>query len=250
MAHIGSKWRLDRPTDELDITMPVMPEPSFIARTFVPDAYESRYPYPLLVLFHPHGSNEDQVLDLVPRMSRRNFFACSIRGPEFLGSREDGKLAFGWGNDTKHSDLVNDYVIQAVESVRRTHHIHSERVYFVGICEGAAAAYRAAFAMPDRIGGVAALNGSIPKVTPGSPLFNMRSIRKMRVLIGHGLANSIVPLSTARRDFNLLYAAGANVRLRTYMTTNRLHNDMFNDVNRWVIGAINAETDRLVKCRR
>jgi phospholipase/carboxylesterase len=227
-----------------------LPEPAFISRTFVPDDYQERYAYPLLVLFHPHGGNEDQVLDLVPRMSRRNFFAVSVRGPQLLGVREDGTYSCGWGHESQYADVVNDYVLKAVESVRRAHNIHTERVYFIGVCEGAAAAYRAAFSMPEAIGGVCAINGSMPKVTPGAPLFKFRSLRKMRVMISHGLANSKVPLSQARRDYKLFYAAGSNVRLRTYMTTHRIHQEMLTDVNRWVIGAINAETDRLVKVGR
>jgi len=259
MAHIGTTWRLDRPSEgtegmthpkALSATPMTMPEPAFISRTFVPDDYHDRYAYPLLVLFHPHGGNEDRVLDLVPRMSRRNFFAVSLRGPQLLGVREDGSYSCGWGQDAQYANVVNDYVRKAVNSVRRSYNIHTERVFFVGVCEGAAAAYRAAFAMPEAIGGVCALNGSMPNVTPGSPLFQFRALRKMRVMISHGVANSYVPLTQARRDYKLFYAAGSNVRLRTYMTNHRLHQEMLNDVNRWVIGAINVETDRLVKVRR
>jgi phospholipase/carboxylesterase len=227
-----------------------MPEPAFISRVFTPDDYQERYAYPLVVLFHQHGGNEDRAIDLVPRMSRRNFFAVSLRGPQLLGVREDGSYSCGWGQDGQYADVVNQYVRKAVNSVRRAHNIHTERVFFVGVCEGATAAYRAAFAMPEAIGGVCALNGQMPKVTPGSPLFQFRSLRKMRVMISHGIENQCVPLSQARRDYKLFYAAGANVRLRTYLTNHRLHQEMLNDVNRWIIGAINVETDRLVKVGR
>ncbi len=54
------------------------------------------------------------------------------------------------------------------------------------------------------------------------------------MLIGHGIANPVVPLSLARRDFRLLYTAGLPVKLTTYATTHRVHSDMLRDVDRWL----------------
>lgn len=247
MAASGSKWRLDRPVEGVDPDPTPAPQPGVMCRTFLPDAYEPRYPYPCLVMFHPHGGNEQQVLDLVPHLSRRNFVAVSIRGPELLGVREDGQLACGWGHDDSLTGMINEHVLRAVESVRRTCHIHTERVFLVGVCEGAAAAYRSAFALADKVAGLITLNGSMPRAAGGSPLFRPHALRRLPVFIGHGIANAIVPFAAAARDFKLLYAAGADVRLSRYVTTNRLHPDMFRDVNRWVIDQLNQDGGRFAK---
>ncbi len=250
MLSHGSKWRLDRPADGFDADptpAPASPPAGVMCRTFLPDAYEPRYPYPCLVLFHPHGGNEEQVMDLMPHVSRRNFVAVSIRGPELLGVREDGQLACGWGHDGKHTDLINEHVMRAVESVRRSCHIHTERVFLVGVCEGATAAYRSAFALADKVGGLITLNGAMPRATTGGPLFRPNAVRSLPVFLGHGIANAIVPFSTASRDYKLLYAAGADVRLSRYVTTNRLHPDMLRDVNRWVIEQLDQEGGRFAK---
>ena len=237
-----SYWRTDRPAEGFYSTA-LPTDPDRTVRTFLPDGYEPRYPYPLLVLFHGAGGNEEQVLRLAPKMSRRNFVAMSLRGPTVLGTGDDGRPACSW--DSADSD-VDDYLIQAVEQTRRTYHIHSERVYLVGVHEGAAAAYRAAFTLGSRVGGVVALNGAIPRPTPGSPLFRYDAVRKLRVMIGHGIANSVLPYSSAERDHRLLYAAGANVKLTGYPTTHKLHADMLRDVNRWVIGHVNTPSDAMV----
>ena len=62
----------------------------------------------------------------------------------------------------------------------------------------------------------------------------------MRVLIGHGSDNPVVPLATARGDFRLLYTAGLCVRMHTYPATHRLHPDMLRDANRWVMEQCNC----------
>src|SRR5712691_13154393 len=101
-------------------------------RTFLPTGYEPNYPYPLLVFLHGHEGNEEQILSLAPRLSRRNYVCIGLRGPQPLGTRADGRLGYGWGTDNRTLSLVEDYVIRSVEHTRRNYHIHSERIYLAG----------------------------------------------------------------------------------------------------------------------
>ncbi|OWK41065.1 alpha/beta hydrolase [Fimbriiglobus ruber] len=244
MPHTHSYWRTDRPAEGFYTTeLPF--EPAQTVRTFLPEQYEPRYPYPLLVLFHPRGGNEEQVLRHVPRLSRRNFVAISLRGSETFGVRADGRSAYGWGA----ADDVADYLTRAVEQTRRTYHIHSERIYLVGVNEGAAAAYRAAFALGDQIAGVAALNGALPRPTDGNPLFRLDQVRKLRVFMAHGADNVALPPASIVRDHKLLYAAGATVLRQTYDTTHRVHPDMLRDLNRWIIGHVNTTHELLIPAK-
>ena len=45
----------------------------------------------------------------------------------------------------------------------------------------------------------------------------------------------------------MFYAAGSDVRLETYPTNHKLHPDMLQDLNRWVIGHVNAFHDMHVR---
>jgi phospholipase/carboxylesterase len=211
-------------------------------RTFLPCGYEPNYPYPLLVFLHQQAGSEEQVLRLAPRLSRRNFICIGLRGPERLAPRPDGRPAFGWGLEGEHDVLLEEYVFRAVEETRRRYHVHSERIYLAGFCEGASVAYRLGLMYPERFGGIIALNGCIPRCR--GPLLRLPDVRRLRVLIGHGIANSVVPLSLARQDYRLLYTAGLDVRLHTYPANHRIHREMLRDVNRWVIGGIDEE-DRI-----
>jgi len=242
MSRTGSKWRIDSPVDGFDAgrAEQFLAAGGPMARIYQPEAYEPRYPYPLLVLFHPQGGNEEQALDLMPQLSRRNYVAVSIRGPQMLGLREDGQLSCGWGYEDHHSDVIQEHILKSVESVRKTYNVHTERVFFLGFCEGAGAAYRAAFAMADRIGGLIALNGQMPRAMGGAPLFRPNVLRNLPVFLGHGLANPIVPYKVAEKDHMLLFTAGADVTLKNYIASHRVESDMLRDVNRWIID--NLET--------
>jgi phospholipase/carboxylesterase len=232
-------WRIDRPAEGFYTTqLPTHPDRP--VRTFLPTDYQPRYAYPLVVLFHGTGGSEESVGRLAPRLSRRNYIAISLRGPQSLGHRPDGRAAFGWGTDPADDGLIEDYLTSAVEQTRRTYHVHSERVFLAGVCEGAEVAYRLGLGMADRIAGVIALNGQIPKGT-GAPLFRLGAVRNLPVLIGHGVENPVVPYTAAQRDYRLLYAAGADVRLVGYPTNHKIHPNMLRDVNRWIMGGVNDE---------
>jgi phospholipase/carboxylesterase len=205
-------------------------------RTFLPIAYEPNYPYPLLVFFHGYGGNEEQILRLAPNMSRRNYVCIALRGPIALGPCQDGQDGFSWGADAPYDEALEEYVIHAILQTRRHYHIHSERIFLAGFCEGATLAYRLGLTHPEKFGGVVSLNGTMPR--QGAPLFRLPELRQLRVLIGHGIANPAVPLTLARRDFRLLYSAGLDVRLATYPTTHRVHHDMLRDVDRWIQSGI------------
>lgn len=236
MPHIDLSWRHFRPAEGFYTTEVQAPR-RLPVRTFLPTGYEPNYPYPLLVFFHGHNSNEQQVLKLAPRLSRRNYICISLRGPHRLGQREDGRVGYTWGLDGECHAQVEDYVFRAVEQTRRSYHVHSERIYLAGVCEGATLAYRLALTYPEKFGGVIGLNGSLP--SRGSFRLRPDAIRGLRVLMGHGIANAFVPLSSARADARLLYTAGLDVRLLTYPTTHRLHVDMLRDINRWVMEVCN-----------
>src|SRR5436190_13379436 len=99
-----------RPADGFYTSEVQHPKPLPV-RTFLPTGYEPRYPYPLVVFFHGQGGNEEQILRLAPRLSRRNYICISLRGPQELGVRDDGCGAFGWGGEACENPLLEDYVM-------------------------------------------------------------------------------------------------------------------------------------------
>ncbi len=231
MPNIDTSWRTFRPVEGFYNSEVRAPRPLPV-RTFLPTGYEPRYPYPLVVFFHGQGGSEKQILRLAPRLSRRNYICIALRGPIQSG-QPNGWPGFSWG-DGSHDTMIEDYMLRAVEQTRVNYHVHSERIYLAGFGEGATLSYRLGLTFPDKLGGVISLNGCMPR--ENGPLLRLPEVRQLRVFIGHGIANAVVPLSMARRDFKVLYAAGLNIEMQTYASTHRLHPDMLRDINRWIIG--------------
>src|SRR5947209_14651369 len=113
-------WQTVRPAEGFYTSL-VEAADRYPVRTFLPTGYEPNYPYPLLVFLHGHGGNEETVLRLAPRVSRRNYVAIGLRGPLHVGTRPDGRGLFSWGADGHVSPAVEDYLVRAVEQTRRTY---------------------------------------------------------------------------------------------------------------------------------
>ncbi|MCI0638701.1 MAG: hypothetical protein L0Y72_29940 [Gemmataceae bacterium] len=237
MAYLDLSWKTFRPTEGFYTSEVRTPRPQPV-RTFLPTGYEPRYPYPLLVFLHGHGGNEEQILRLAPRLSRRNYISIGLRGPVNIGLRRDGAIGYSWGNE-EHWEVIEDYLLRAVQQTRLNYHVHSERIYLAGFAEGATMAYRLGLTFPEKLGGVISLNGHMPRER--RPLLRLPETRSLSVFIGHGIANSVVPLSMARQDYRLLYSAGLGVEMHTYLTTHKLHADMLRDLNRWIIARCTDE---------
>jgi phospholipase/carboxylesterase len=237
MPRTDLTWRTRRPEEGFYTSIVEAPE-SLPVRTFLPTGYEPNYPYPLLVFMHGHGGNEEQSLRLAPRVSRRNYVAIGLRGPLLVGVRPDGRGCFSWGADGQAGMSAEDYVFRAVEQTRRNYHVHSERIYLAGVCEGATMAFRFALTYPEKVAGVISLNGLLPR---SGPLFRFKKTRGLKVFMGHGIANAVAPLALARRDARLLYSAGIDVKMSTYPTTHKLHPEMLQDANRWVMEQITGD---------
>ncbi len=242
MAHPNLFSRSSRPAEGFYVSEVAAPQ-AWPLRTFLPTGYEPNYPYPLLVFLHGRGGSEEQVLRLAPRLSRRNYVCIALRGPHVLGQHSDGRPSCSWGPEDQDDPLVEEYVFRAIEQTRRHYHVHSERIYLAGFHEGAALAYRLGLLFPEKFAGVVSLNGTLPR--RGGPLLRLPEVRGLRVMIGHGIANSIVPLSMARQDYRVFYAAGMPVAMKTYPTTHRIHPTMLRDIDRWVMEHIAEENEML-----
>jgi phospholipase/carboxylesterase len=240
---------------------------SLVEARFIPQRYEPNYAYPLLVLFHARGGDEQQMVRSMPALSWRNYVGLSLRGPEAVNKR--GRLeGHGWGpafvrpdrlaprpvpglseaevvrrrlleSSPDLIDVLEDGVFGSIRQTRRTLHVHSERIYLVGIGEGAAVAYRMGLSYPERFAGVVAINGWVPGGF--RPLGRLKACRELRILVVHGEWNARVPIRSARRDVATLRAGGLRVAFQSYPCAHRLTSPMLADVDTWLINHCTSE---------
>ncbi len=196
-------------------------------RVYLPSDYQPKYAYPLVVIFHDAGACEDHAARLVPILSRRNYVAACMRGPVQLDRQLDGRPVFGWGETADRGTQA------ALTHALSSYSVHPDRVYLIGVGQGATAAFHLAATRP--VAGVVTLNGKLPPCELPNGL---------RVFIGHGSTNPTVPLAEARATATRLRKAGAMVRLSRYATAGLLHSEMLRDANHWIMTQVIGQKSR------
>ena len=249
-------------------THPTLPTANMLVEArFIPRQYEPNYAYPLLVLLHGRGGDEDQLVRAMPALSWRNYVGLGLRGPETIVKRER-LVGYGWGSEFERPDRVKSRTLtpgsegevvrrllsdtapeifdrlegamfEAILQTRRLLHVHSERIFLVGCGEGAAVAYWLGLTFPERFAGIVAVNGWLPVGL--RPLGRLKACRELPVLVVHGAWNSKVPLDEARRNVAILRAGGLNVAFQSYPSSNRLTNPMLADVDTWIMTHCTSE---------
>jgi phospholipase/carboxylesterase len=192
-------------------------------------------------------------------MSWRNNVGLSHRGPEVV-TRHGRPNGHGWGPDFARRDrsihvptlpdheifrrrlqadeadpvdVLEDGIFDAIRQTRRSLHVHSERIFLVGVGEGAAVAYRVAMSHPERFAGVVAINGWLPGGF--RPLGRVKDCRGLKVLVVHGEWNGRVPVEQAKRTVSTLRNGGLKVAFQSYPCAHRLTSHMLSDVDTWLI---------------
>ena len=145
---------------------------------FVPEGYESRYAYPVVVWLE--GSDHSQAAGArswFPRASDRNCIVISLE-PPLVGSAGSSPE---WRSSPDDLWEVLDYVGTAVAEVSAEMNVHPDRVFLAGNGDGGSVACDLLCVDPDQFAGAIAVAPSGPQAD--GVLHDWRSIPSRSVLV-------------------------------------------------------------------
>ena len=203
-------------------------EPHAIA---LPDIYEPGYNYPLIVWFHGNGQTEDEIFDVLPQISERNYLAVALRGnlPEDGGAR--------WSTSVGGTLEMARRVEDVVRGMQQHFSINPQRVYLAGMGTGGTTALEVFLERPDAFAGAACLCGEFPQIE--TPLARFRGLRGRRMLLSTTFTCPDVKVIDMVNSGRMLYAAGLQVGTRIYQQTgDAAVTKMFRDVDQWIMDGI------------
>lgn len=197
----------------------------------LPEQYEPGYAYPLIIWFHDDGGSEQELAQVMPVISERNYIGAALQGNVSVGS------GFGWSAEaTLSTELLND-VRRLAMSLRREYHIHSERIYLAGFGAGATTAVRLMLARPEWFGGVISLSGTVP--TPEGETSLADELKDKRILLATSLGSRTPRVGDVVAAGRMLYSAGMKVGTRIYQdSTNAPTRKMLRDLDNWLMDDI------------
>lgn len=200
---------------------------------FLPLHYEKKYSYPLIVWLHSNDQSGEQIQQIMPSISMRNFVGVAPSAPAI--DREQNQL---WLQDPMVIGEAHESVVQAIDYATTRFNINPDRIYLAGAEQGATMAFRLAFQRPDLFAGVISLNGPLP--TERAVLGDWTRCRNMPVFWAHCRDSEDFDQNTLCQQLKLLHVAGFSVTLRQYPGFKMMSDKMLSDCNNWVMEQISS----------
>jgi len=198
---------------------------------FAPVHYEARYAYPLIVWLHGPGSDERQLLRIMPIVSMRNYVAVAPRGLSL------GK-ALGWPQSPEQIQEAEQRILESIEVAQHKYHVASHRVFLAGFDCGGSMALRVALACPSRFAGILSIAGAFP--SGQTPLSQLTTARRLPVFLAVCRDSQQYPPTAACEDLRLFHTAGISITLRQYPCAHQLTPLILRDMDRWIIEQITS----------
>ncbi|MBC7382029.1 MAG: alpha/beta fold hydrolase [Bacteroidia bacterium] len=189
---------------------------------------------PILLLLHGLGSNENDLIALASHLPKQ-MQIVSVQAPITLSQN-----SFAWF----HVDLSRGTPIyKGIEAEKsRTllltfieelkHKYKTNEIYLIGFSQGAILSFSVALTHPEKVNGVVALSGRIlPDIQP--QLATPVRLKKLRLFIGHGVNDHVLPLDNAKATYNFCKEADVSFTYKEYPIGHEISENELKDILDW-----------------
>lgn len=199
---------------------------------FVPMHYERNYRYPLIVWLHSDGFNENQVCQLMPHISTRNYIATGVRATvamDSVGHR------FEWGDSAAAVQAAEDSVLEAIDRVAADYSVHAERIVLAGYRSGGSMAMRIAMRQPDLFAAAISLGGEIGTVDGMPNQLEQLKERRLPMLWQWSLESDHYDETRIAQQIQVAQSLRTRLEIRQYRNDDEINTAVLSDLNQWVM---------------
>lgn len=189
--------------------------------------------YPAIFMMHGIGSNEKNMFSLTAGLEDK-FFIFSIRGHlqqppgySFFTIEAYGKPhrnVFDQGIEN-----LTNFINYAIEQ----YNIDSQHLYLLGFSQGAILAKTLCLALGNRIKGIIALSGYIPKFVKEE--YDIKPVDVVSVFISHGQFDNVLPYEWGIASNEFFRELGADVTFKTYQEGHTVSQENLQDFTNWIL---------------
>ncbi|TWU37056.1 alpha/beta hydrolase [Novipirellula artificiosorum] len=202
---------------------------------FVPLHYEANYQYPLLIWLHSDGYNENQVKQVIPHISLRNFVAVGTRASH---ATDSAGYCYEWRQSAASVQAAHEHVLTAIDEATDRFSIHRSRVVLAGYQSGGTMAMQIALRDPQRFAGVVSLGGHLPRGCRS--LANLQLLRDRRLPMLWQWANEGPNFCRTKldRDLRTAMMIRAKLEVRQYAGDDEMTTIALADLNEWIMSSM------------
>ena len=204
----------------------------FIFTVHLPSNLEKGKKYPVIYAMHGMGSDEVDIHNLIEEL-QNDFILIAIRGTL---AKDNGFAYFkikSFGNpDIDSFDSAVANLKEFIVNAPKDYPIDTESQYLLGFSQGAILSMTLALTMGDKLKGIIALSGYIPRHVKAS--YPIESVEKLSVFISHGEFDPIFPVSIGQDNYDFFKARNGKVTYKHYPAGHEVSFDMKVDFIKWL----------------
>lgn len=190
-------------------------------------------PYPVLILLHGRGADENDLLGLASHLDPR-FFVISVRAPfpfENGGYTWYTVLEIG---KPEPREFMESYerLVQFLDDIKKQYPVDPGRVFLLGFSMGTMMSFSLALTKPQSIRGVVAHSGYIPEDT--GLAFRLNELNDTSFFVAHGLHDPVIPVQFGRRAKEILGSAKADLTYKEYPIGHEISDESLHDLSEWL----------------
>ncbi|WP_338471141.1 esterase [Niallia sp. XMNu-256] len=188
--------------------------------------------YPALFLMHGMGSNEQNMFPLVQGLEEQ-MFIFSIRGPISQGSGFAFFTIEEYGKP--HRDVFRQslsQLTQFIDDATEQYPIDKSQLFCLGFSQGSILSMSLALTLGDKIKGIVALSGYIPKIL--SEDYKIQPVDHLSVFISHGEMDGVLPYQWGVDAQNYLKELNAKVSFHSYPEGHTVSLQNRQDLLKWI----------------
>ncbi len=194
-------------------------------RVHLPENYDSRKSYPLIIGLHGNGGNSEDLVSLWKIFKKPDFIYAAGEGAYQKHSVPGSKVdMFSWSLQTRERKLwkkidsaTEEYIVEIAEELSRKY--NTDEIYLFGFSEGAAYTFITGIKHPDIFKGIICFGGYMPEIGKSYSLLSKNDIKKgkgLKVFIAHGRSDNAVNYDKAAESGKMLEENGYNVTFQSF----------------------------------
>ncbi len=215
-------------------------------RIHFPEDYDPAKPCKLIVGLHGYGHHPEGFSKLAERFNKdgNQFIYVALQAP-YAWNPGGGEPGYSWGWGTEQYGLPagswglsEDYVASAVEQLRNSYNV--SETYLLGFSQGAMLTLSAGIRHHKLFDGLMVFGGNIN----GTELTTaeLEAGKHLRVFIGHGDADNVVPTAEGQAAYDALVAAGYDATYFTFAGAHRVPEELTDAALAWINTGSQEET--------
>jgi phospholipase/carboxylesterase len=188
--------------------------------------------HPAILMLHGRGSDEEDLLGIVPSLDRR-FLIVSARAPNPFPYGGYTWYDVGEVGTPEPTMFRNSYekLVTFMTDILKGYPIDPRRLILFGFSMGTVMSFSLALTHPDKIRGVAGNSGYVPEGTFLE--YRWKEMATTDILITHGVQDTVIPISMARRARELFAGSNSPVSYHEYNAAHHLTDESLSDIVSW-----------------